>query len=476
MTARTRILAWILLIVAVAVLVMVMVTGRSLINRVHSAARSEVIHEATKFREFADRPDPETGEPFTSVEALLTSYLVHNLAEPDEMFISIVDGLVDRRSAGEPPVRLDLDSGFVERVTALTEPTSGTYSSSGGPVVYAVVPVDTTTGDDSGMLVITEFLGPDLSDAWSTMWTMSAVAALSLAIAGLSGWFVAGRVLAPIRDLRTTAEQISGTDLTRRIDVEGTDDVAQLARTFNNMLDRLEATFTGQQRFLDDAGHELRTPITVVRGHLELMGDDPEEQAQTLSLVQDELARMARLVDDLILLARSERPDFVVAKRCDLADLVVETFAKATALAERRWTIDATPEIHAVLDQQRITQALLQLVTNAVAHTDTDDTIALGGRLGTGNRVLLWVRDSGAGIDPALHEGLFERFTRGDVARRSSTGSGLGLAIVQRIAVAHGGIVTVESQVGRGSVFTLDLPWRHEAPPAQPGKDDTEGG
>lgn len=474
MTARARILAWILLMVTTAVLVMVMVTGRSLIRRVHSTARSEVVHEAQKFREFAERPDPGTGEPFTSVEALLTSFLVHNLAEPDEMLFSIVDGETDRRSAGEPPVRLDLDRGFIKQVTAERGPTSGTFRSSDGPVVYAVVPVDTVAGDETGKLVITEFLEPDLSESWSTIWTMSIVAALALAVAGLTGWFVAGRVLAPIRDLRATAEQITGTDLTRRIDVDGNDDVAQLARTFNSMLDRLEETFTDQRRFLNDAGHELRTPITIVRGHLELMGDDADDRAQTLALVHDELSRMARLVDDLLLLATSQRPDFLVAKRCDLADLLVETFTKATALAERRWTIDATPEVHAVVDQQRITQALLQLVSNAVAHTDTGDTIALGGRVGTGNRVLLWVRDTGVGIEPELIDGLFERFNRGGATRSSNSGSGLGLAIVQRIAVAHGGTVSIQSDVGRGSTFTLDLPWCHDATPIDAAIDDAE--
>lgn len=475
MTARTRILAWIMLIVTLAVLVMVMVTGRSMIIRVRSVANDEVAHEAQKFREFAARPDPETGEPFTSVEALLTSYLVHNLAEPDEMFFTIVNGVADRRSAGEPPVRLDLDGRFVDMVVAASGPSTGTFASSAGPVLYAAIPVEPSQGSDNGVLVIAEFLEPGIQAAWSAIWTMSAVAAVTLSVAGLSGWFVAGRVLAPIRDLRTTAAGITGTELGRRIEVDGTDDVAQLASTFNSMLDRLESTFDGQRRFLDDAGHELRTPITIVRGHLELMGQDPDERAQTLALVDDELARMARLVDDLILLARSERPDFIVAKRCDLADLVVETFTKATALAERHWTIDTTPEVHAVIDQQRVTQALLQLVANAVAHTVPGDTIAVGGRIGRGNRVLLWVRDTGAGIDPSLLERIFDRFTRGDSARRSGSGSGLGLAIVQRIAIAHGGTVTVESAPGRGSTFTMDLPWLHTSGQSGPSHDSPGG-
>lgn len=122
------------------------------------------------------------------------------------------------------------------------------------------------------------------------------------------GWAVAGRILAPVRPVRRAAAQLTEQDLTRRIPVQGRDDIALLAETFNAMLDRLERAFAAQRQFVDDAGHELRTPITIVRGHLELMGDDPAEQAETIRLVTDELDRMSRIVEDLLLLAKAERP------------------------------------------------------------------------------------------------------------------------------------------------------------------------
>ena len=111
--------------------------------------------------------------------------------------------------------------------------------------------------------------------------------------------------------LADTARSISETDLTRRIPVSGRDEIAELARTFNAMLDRLEAAFATQRAFVSDASHELRTPITIVRGHLELLGDDPQERRETIALVTDELDRMSRFVDDLLLLAKAERDDFL---------------------------------------------------------------------------------------------------------------------------------------------------------------------
>ena len=127
-----------------------------------------------------------------------------------------------------------------------------------------------------------------------------------LLLASLLAWVVAGRVLAPLRVLRDTARSIGESDLTRRIPVEGDDELAGLARTFNEMLDRLEAAFASQKAFISDAGHELRTPITIIRGHLDVMGDDPEERRETLELVSDELDRMGRLVNDLLLLAKRQ--------------------------------------------------------------------------------------------------------------------------------------------------------------------------
>src|SRR5699024_593172 len=307
---------------------------------------------------------------------LLTGHLQHNLPEDNEALFSILDGRPHRRSIAGPPARLDRSEAFIRHAASTDEPEMGTWETSAGPAAYAIMPVEVSGDDQRGHLVVVEFLAEDFDEARRILWMMAIIAAVALGGAGISGWFITGRVLAPIRKLQQTAAVISETDLDRRIDVVGNDDVAGLARTFNGMLDRLAGAFEGQRQFLDDAGHELRTPITIIRGHLEVMGEDPQEQRATLTLVNDELHRMGRLIDDLIMLARSERPDFVRVSPTNLTELVVETFAKATGLADRQWSLDETPDADALVDPERLNQALLQLAANAVAHTKEGMAIA----------------------------------------------------------------------------------------------------
>lgn len=466
LSVRTRIVGGILLIVTLAVAVIVVATGRSMFTRIDSATAAELGHEAEKLRTFAVGVDPDTGAAFASVPEMLRAYLSRAVPEADETLFSVVDGRAHLRSAGSPPVRLDRDAAFIAEVAATTRPRTGRIITTAGPAVYAVLPVaaavGTPTTAPTAALVVVEFLQPERDEAWATILLMSVVSVIALLAALLAGWLVAGRILAPIRDVRETAALISDTDLARRIDVSGADDVAQLAATFNRMLDRLEASFDGQRRFLDDAGHELRTPITIIRGHLDVMRDDPADREETLRLVNDELGRMSRLVDDLILLARAERPGFLIMAPADLADLVVDTLAKMTALGTRTWSIDAMPSGQALVDEQRLAQALLQLGRNAVDHTRDGDAISIGGDIAAG-RIRLWVTDTGSGIAPDDQKRIFERFDRGADEGRGQ-GTGLGLAIVARIAHAHGGDVRVDSSPDAGATFTLDIPFH---PPAE---------
>lgn len=455
-SARSRILIWIMVPVTVAVALLVGITGRVLWARIDVAARAELAHEAEKFRDFASGLDPDTGQRFEDVRHLLAGFVSRNLAEDEESFFSIVDGRPDRRSIGEPPARLDLDEEFVARAAEATVPVQGGVSIDGIRARYAVLPVTAEGEGQLGSLVVVEFLNPAEQEVWAIVRTLAAVGLVAVVVAGLTGWLVAGRVLAPIRTVRRTAEQIRESDLTRRIAVTGNDDVAELARTFNRMLDRIEGAFAAQNRFLEDAGHELRTPITIVRGHLEVMGEDPAERAQTIDLVVSELARMGRIIDELMMLARAERPDFLHLRPVDLTELGAEALAKMRAMAPRHWAIDEVADRTIRADGQRLTQALMQLASNAVGHTAESDRISVGTAVANG-RVRIWVSDTGAGIDPDIEERLFERFVRGR-SDGERIGAGLGLEIVATIAAAHGGRVDVDSEPGRGSTFTLDIP------------------
>ncbi|MDX6504698.1 MAG: two-component system, OmpR family, sensor kinase, partial [Gaiellaceae bacterium] len=230
------------------------------------------------------------------------------------------------------------------------------------------------------------------------------------------------------------------------------DEIAELGRTFNEMLDRLDYAFTSQRAFMADVSHELRTPITIIRGHLETLGDDPEERREAMAVVADELDRMSRLVDDLLVLARSSRPDFLRVEPLDLDLLTHDLLGKARQLGPRDWHLDnvGLGLVHA--DRQRITQAVMNLADNAVHHTNESDRISLG-TSSDEREARIWVRDSGPGISLADQRRIFERFAAGN-----NGGAGLGLSIVRAVAEAHGGRVEVDSAPGLGATFVLVIP------------------
>jgi signal transduction histidine kinase len=222
------------------------------------------------------------------------------------------------------------------------------------------------------------------------------------------------------------------------------------------MLDRLQAAFATQKDFLSDVSHELRTPITVIRGHLETLGSSPAERAEAAAIIEDELERMSRYVDDLLLLTQAVRPDFLRPAPVDLDLFTHDLFTKARSLGDRAWRLDGTGIgiVHA--DQQRLTQAVMNLAENAVHHTARGERIWLGSSL-VGNTARLWVRDEGPGVDPGNRERIFERYAQAG-PRSGAGGSGLGLAIVRAVAEGHGGKVELESTPGIGSTFTIAIP------------------
>lgn len=330
------------------------------------------------------------------------------------------------------------------------------------PLAYISIPIQVRGSDDLGHYVAAVDVRSALAPVIRTHLTYAVICLLALAVVALVGYQVAGRLLSPLRALRRTAQRITDTDLSDRIpasQLSSNDEVADLGRTMNAMLDRLSASFDAQRQMLDDAGHELRTPITIVRGHLELVDPtDADDVIKTRDLAIDELDRMQRLVDELMILAKARRPDFVRLEPVVVGDLLVSVLAKVEPLADRRWLLEAAPEATVAIDPQRITQALVQLVANAIRFTEPSAVIAIGATT-SDTELKLWVRDEGAGIEVADQARIFERFAR---ASRSSpaedTGAGLGLAIVAAIAEAHHGTVALASQPGQGSTFTITIP------------------
>ena len=453
--ARTRVLLAFVVLLALSTLASTLALRQILLARAGERVDQALVQEVDEFRKLVrDGRNPQTGEPFgTDVQALFDVFLSRNVPSDSEAIFTFADGRPYRSTDGIPDQRL------LDRVMELGRSgrtLRGEVESEDGPIRYLAVPV--RIGDrQRGEFVVAIDLGEERREVGEAVQVAAAVSVAVLLIASALAWVIAGRVLAPLRTLRTTAQAITETDLTRRLDVHGDDEIAELGRTFNAMLDRLEGAFASQRAFVSDAGHELRTPITIVRGHLELLGDDPAEREETIALVTDELDRMARFVDDLLLLAKAEQPDFLRPGPLDLDVLTDETYAKATALADRDWRLAGSGAGRLIADRQRLTQAIVQLAQNAVQHTGPGDRIALGSAM-DGGEARLWVADSGPGVAPGEEERIFERFHRAADGGRRSDGAGLGLAIVRAIAEAHGGRVALDSRQGHGATFSLIIP------------------
>jgi two-component system OmpR family sensor kinase len=440
--------------------------------RINDRIDRDISQEVQEFARFQRTGiDPETGEPFTDLSRLFEVALQRNVADEHQTILAFVDGRVAFYSQTGSASRLVRSSTLLRAVSATlsSDPPRSEYGSintPAGPVRFAVLPV--TAGESRGAWVVTYLTEREGAEFGDVMRTYVVVALAALLVVGAVGWFVAGALLAPVRVVRQTAQEIGETDLSRRIEVTGTDDVSALASTFNAMLDRIEGAFTAQRAFLDDAGHELRTPITVVRGNIELLdATDPQEVEEVRDLVLGELDRMSRLVDDLTLLAKAERPDFVRPGPIELVDLTDDIVSRLPALAARDWRVDARADGTVLGDPQRLTQAVLQLAANAVRVTGAGDEIGVGTRVDPVRReVSLWLRDTGPGVPPEDQPRIFERFARGRDADPAD-GSGLGLAIVAAIAEGHAGRATVDSVAGGGATFTISFPCVRPQAPAR---------
>jgi signal transduction histidine kinase len=446
-------LAFVVLL-ALSTLASTLALRQILLARASERVDQALVQEVEEFRELVeDGRNPATGERFGSdVESLFDVFLQRNVPSENEAIFTFVDGRPYDERVGLQSERL-IDRVMELGANARTE--RGEVETTEGEVRYLAVPVE-VADRRRGEFVVAANLTEERRQVEEAVQVAAAVSLAVLLIASALAWVIAGRVLAPLRTLRTTAQAITETDLTQRLDVHGGDEIAELGRTFNAMLDRLEAAFASQRALVSDAGHELRTPITIVRGHLELLGDDPAEREETIALVTDELDRMSRFVDDLLLLAKAEQADFLRPGPLDLDVLTDELYAKAKALADREWRLAGSGTGRLTADRQRLTQAMVQLAQNAVQHTEPGDRIALGSALRE-NTARLWVADSGPGVPADEQQAIFDRFHRGSDRRRSD-GAGLGLAIVRAIADAHGGRVELDSREGHGATFTLIIP------------------
>ena len=284
-------------------------------------------------------------------------------------------------------------------------------------------------------------------------------------IAGIASWFTLGQALEPLKSIVETAENINrADDLSRRIPQLGSeeDEIGSLIGTFNKTLERLEVLFTSQQRFLADVSHDLRTPLTVVKGNVDLMRRMKQFDAEALTSIDQEAGRLTRLVGGLLLLAQAESGKLPLTFRpVELDILITEVFQEMRVIAGDKVRVYLN-EIDQMLvngDRDRLKQVLINLVANEIQYTPQNGDVFLS-LAKVGNQARIVCRDTGPGIPAEDLPHIFERFYRAEKSRTrgKSTGFGLGLSITKWIVEHHGGRIEVTSKEGRGTTFAIWLP------------------
>ncbi len=314
-----------------------------------------------------------------------------------------------------------------------------------------------------------------LSQTLSDLRRLFLVAAIvSAALAAASGWFIAGRALKPVSEMTSTAGRIGSGQpdsmpLSARLDVPPTrDELARLASTFNDLLERLQESVEIQRLFLADASHELRTPLTAMRGNIDLLRHQleealaaDEESEETLRHLERESARMNRLIDDLLTLARSDSPTGLPlqCESLDLLAIIQDAITTASAVyRDRTITIESANHVVVQGDRDRLEQTALIILDNAARYAGLSGAVAVTVQQIPGHAVVT-VTDSGPGMDADSFERVFDRFYRADGARdRASGGVGLGLAIAKAIITGHDGSISAAPGLDGGTRVTFTIP------------------
>lgn len=304
----------------------------------------------------------------------------------------------------------------------------------------------------------------DLAEMREDAASLAAVGVGVLMVGLTVAWWIASRITRPLVEVGRTAKQIAAGDLSQRIHLAETEDeLGDLAQVLNETFDRLEGAFARQAQFTADASHELRTPVSLILAHAQgalLHEQDPDDYREALADCEQAAQRMKALIESLLDLARFDaNAEPIQRKVCDLADLTRDCTTHLRPLVQAKrlhLDLDLQPaSCHA--DSARLAQVITNLLTNAIHFTPTDGMITLRTRQDGGARFI--VADSGTGIAPEQLPHIFERFRRGDASRtRATGGTGLGLSICKAIVEAHGGTITAESEVAKGSTFTVSIP------------------
>jgi two-component system OmpR family sensor kinase len=408
----------------------------------------------------------EENDPlFLLVSGMVTLPPIDVFSSPD-VYVQIIwpDGSIVSRSDNLGGQQLPVDTQHLERVLK-------------GVMIQEVTTVGASRlllhseplsvgGRNIGVVQVGQSLQEMDQTLRFTAYLLAASSVITVCFAAVIGFLLARSALRPIDQMTRAALEISRTsNLQQRLEVISQDELGRLAETFNEMLERLEVLFSTQERFVADVSHELRTPLTTIQGNVDLLkrgvAQDPETGQEALAIIEEEAGRMARLASDLLLLAQADAGIKLDLKPVELDTLLLEVYRQGRLMVAGQ-EIKLGHEDQAIVlgDADRLKQLLLNLVDNAVKYTPAGGQIVLMlYREPEWTRVL--VKDSGIGIPAEDLPRIFDRFYRVERPRsEGKTGTGLGLSIARWVAEAHGGNLTVESQQGEGTTFTLWLQTR----------------
>ncbi len=419
------------------------------------------------------RPTPSMVKPeFNPVNLDLATSLTY-------LQVTLLNGQILRAPEVEIMAQSEAQAELHNLTTNLTTPIFSNLQLKGGEMIRVYSIPLMVRGQLLGYVQSVRSLGEVDAILNSLAVPLFISALLAIGLLALGGGLATRRAFRPIEKITEAAYRIGVNDnLTERIETnpESNDEVSRLGRAFNSMLDRVEKNFIAQKQFIADSSHELRTPLTVIRGNLDLLkrNPDPKNQETSLKAVEREVDRMQRLVQDLLLLAQADATQTLDLSPIQLDTLVLEVFMEAHVLSDARrqnLKLGHFDPLTVEGDSERLKRAILNLVDNSIKYTPEGGTVTIS--LFKGRK---WARvivaDTGIGIAPKDQPLIFDRFFRVDKARtRTTSSTGLGLAIVKHIVEAHGGRITLESEPGVGSTFTL---WLLHSSTGEPQFEDEE--
>ncbi|UCC60488.1 MAG: HAMP domain-containing protein [Dehalococcoidia bacterium] len=463
MPIRWRLTLWFSVILCVALVLAGVIIYIVLQNHLHSEVDDNLKVYAAEIKDYIGSDIVMAPDDYDVVcdAACACSPALREFGSPG-VHVRLIDGNgnIVGRSENLGDLELPVEESLIERGLA-GEAGTATLTASDGTKIRVMT--DQIQGQHEPLILE---VGQSLRHIDAAMnqvrWALIGSLLAALAFAIVSGGILVRRALAPVVDIARTAQNIEeSSDLSKRVGYDGPkDEIGQLATTFDHMIEHLEKAFESQRLFIADASHDLRSPLTVLQGNLDLLKRDlgEEERRESLRAIEAETHRMSRIVDDLLLLAEVESGQIEWRGRVSLREVLLESAERGQQLAgDRKVVVGRQEDIFIRGDAHRLKRLLGNLVDNAIRYTPEGGTITLS-LFRNEDWACINVVDEGMGIAPEHLPHVFERFYMVDRARsRSHGGSGLGLTIVKAIAEQHGGKVTVTSELGKGSTFTVWL-------------------